>query len=189
MDFAGVVAGVGEGGDRFSVGGGVFGTTDAAGGAFAEYLVAPVGPVCIKPSCVDFNSAAAVPTSACTALQAPRRQGSPTGKGDRVLVNGASGGVGTFAVQIAKAFGAHVTGVCSTQKLGLVKGLGADEVVDYTQEDIVRTSSIRGNLKYDRIVDCVGNRSMGAWKGLLKPRGDFVAVSLGGTCARTHNTH
>ena len=114
MDFAGVVAGVGEGGDRFSVGGGVFGTTDAAGGAFAEYLVAPVG---------------------------------------------------------------------------LVKGLGADEVVDYTQEDIVRTSSIRGNLKYDRIVDCVGNRSMGAWKGLLKPRGDFVAVSLGGTCARTHNTH
>lgn len=178
MDFSGRVVTVGEGVTLFSVGDDVFGSMDTACGAFAEFLVAPERTIVQKPENVGFDAAAAVPTSACTALQALRK-GQPTGEGDRVLINGASGGVGTFAVQLAKAFGAHVTAVCSTRNVGMVKETGADVVVDYNTTDVTRSKG----QKYNRILDLVGNKSMSKWKRVLSPGGDYVAVALGdGEC-------
>src|SRR2546421_2584435 len=144
-DFAGIVESVGKSVSKFHPGDRVFG---AKRGAFAEYLcVAESGPVAMLPANISFEQAAAVPVAAATALQAVRDHGHVQ-PGQKVLINGAGGGVGTFAVQIAKSFGAEVTAVTSTQNLDLVRKLGADHVVDYTKEDFTRSGQ-----RYDLIVD------------------------------------
>jgi len=151
VDFAGTVESVGSGVTRFKPGDQVFGGKT---GAFAEYLtVRESGALALKPPAVTPAQAAAVPIAGVTALQALRDSGKLQ-PGMKVLVNGASGGVGTFAVQIAKALGAEVTGVCSTRNLDLVRSLGADRVLDYTREDYTR-----GDTQYDLIIDNVGNHS------------------------------
>jgi NADPH:quinone reductase-like Zn-dependent oxidoreductase len=168
VDFAGTVVSVGKDVTRFKPGDAVFG---GKGGAFGEYVsVAESGSVALKPTNMTFEQAAAVPIAAITALQALRDKGKLRA-GQTVLVNGASGGVGTYAVQIAKAYGAHVTGVCSTKNLALVKSLGADQVVDYTQEDFTQ-----GSLKYDLILDTVGTHSLSEYRRVLKPEGSLVMV-------------
>ena len=139
-------------------------------GAFAEYACAQPGKLAAKPANLSFEQAAAVPVSGLTALQAVRDQGQVQ-SGQRVLVIGASGGVGTFAVQIAKAFGAEVTGVCSPAKAGLVRALGADHVVDYTREDFAD-----GAQRYDVILDTGGNRRLSDLRRALTPRGRLVIV-------------
>jgi NADPH:quinone reductase-like Zn-dependent oxidoreductase len=126
--------------------------------------------VALKPSNLSFEQAAAVPVAAVTALQALRDNGRIE-EGQRVLVNGASGGVGTFAVQLAKALGAEVTGVCSTDKVELVRSLGADQVVDYTEDDFSRDGE-----RYDLILDIAGSRPWSAYKRVLNPEGTLVIV-------------
>ena len=170
VDFAGTVAAVGSAVTRFKPGDHVFGARD---GAFAEYLtVREDGAVVSKPDNVTFEQAAAVGIAAVTALQAIRDQGQVR-PGQRVLVNGASGGVGTFAVQIAKSFGAEVTGVSSTRNLDLVKSLGADHVIDYTREDFTK-----GSQRYDVIIDNVGNHPLLKYRHVLTP--DGIVVIVGG---------
>ena len=137
VDLAGVVEAVGPGVERFRVGDEVYGQR---GGAFGEYKVVKESDVVRKPANISFEEAAAIPVAATTALQALRDKGKVQ-PGDHVLVNGAGGGVGTFAVQIAKALGATVTGVCSTQSVDLVRSLGADAVVDYTTEDFTTAAA------------------------------------------------
>jgi 2-desacetyl-2-hydroxyethyl bacteriochlorophyllide A dehydrogenase len=149
----------------------VFG--QAAFGAFAEYLVVPAKLLAPKPSNLSFEEAAAVPWAA-TALQGLRDAGGLKA-GQRVLINGASGGVGTWAVQIAKALGAKVTAVCSTRNVERVRALGADEVLDYTQEDFVK-----GGARFDVMLDMVGNRSLSDCQSVLTPKGTYVACSGGG---------
>ena len=166
-DVAGVVEAIGPGVTRFAVGDEVYGTCD---GSFAQYACAHPAKLAIKPATLSFEQAAAVPVSALTALQAVRDQGQVEA-GEKVLVVGASGGVGTFAVQIAKAFGAEVTGVCSAPKADLVRALGADHVLDYTQEDFTR-----GEQRYDVIVDTGGNRPLSDLRRALTPRGRLVLV-------------
>ena len=153
MDLAGVVEAVGEDVTRFAPGDEVFGIGK---GAFAEYAVAPEDKLAPKPANLTFEQAAAIAISGLTALQA-LRDVAQVQAGQKVLVIGASGGVGTYAVQVAKAFGAHVTGVCSTSKVDLVRAIGADEVIDYTAEDFAA-----GDTRYDVIVDIGGNASLGA---------------------------
>jgi len=160
-DVSGVVTEVGPGVTEFSVGDEVFGTCQ---GSFAEYTVAPVSRLARKPAGISFAEAAAVPISGGTALQGLRG----VQAGQRVLVLGAGGGVGSYGVQIAKALGAHVTGVCSTRKVDLVRSLGADEVVDYTIADFTGT--------YDLILDCGGYRSLSRLRKALTPRGTLVLV-------------
>ena len=143
----------------------VFGTCD---GSFAEYATARVDTIAAKPANLTFEQAAAVPTSACTALQALRAGGVESGQ--QVLIVGASGGVGMFAVQIAKSFGAAVTGVCSTAKLDLVRSIGADHVIDYTQDDFTRSGQ-----RYDLILDMGGNRSLSQLRRALSPTRDARA--------------
>src|SRR5881398_1660303 len=144
-DFAGIVESVGKSVSKFHPGDRVFG---AKRGAFAEYLcVAESGPVAMLPANISFEQAAAVPVAATTALQAVRDHGHVQ-PGQKVLINGASGGVGTFAVQIAKAFGAEVTGVCSTNNVEMVRSIGADRVIDYTREDFTK-----GGQRFDLILD------------------------------------
>lgn len=168
VDFAGTVEAVGKDVTQFKPGDEVFG---GASGAFAEYVTVRASrAVALKPSNVTFEQAAAVPIAAVTALQALREQGKVQ-PGQKVLINGASGGVGTFAVQIAKALGAEVTGVCSTRNLALVQSLGADHVVDYTREDFTR-----GQQHYDLIVDNVGSHSASDYLRVLKPHGTLVIV-------------
>lgn len=167
MDVAGVVEAVGDGVTTVRVGDEVFGTCD---GAFAEYAAVREDRCAAKPAGLTFEQAAVLPTSAVTALQALRNQGRVQ-PGQRVLVIGAGGGVGTYAVQLAKAFGAHVTGVCSTSKMELVRSLGADEVIDYTVEDVAD----RGE-RYDLVLDIGGNRSVRHLRGALAPRGTLVFV-------------
>ena len=168
VDFAGTVESVGRNVTRFKPGDAVFGGRD---GAFAEYVsVREQGSIAIKPANVSFEQAAAVPIAAVTALQALRDKGK-VHSGQRVLINGASGGVGTFAVQIAKAYGANVTGVCSTRNLGLVQSIGADHVIDYTREDFTR-----GAQRYDLIIDTVGTHSVWEYRRVLKPEGTLVLV-------------
>jgi NADPH:quinone reductase-like Zn-dependent oxidoreductase len=145
----------------------VYGTCD---GAFAEYARALAGRLAPKPANLSFEQAAAVPVSALTALQAVRDK-ARVQAGQTVLIVGASGGVGTFAVQIAKAFGAEVTGVCSTPKVDLVRALGADHVVDYTREDFAD-----GEQRYDAILDIGGNRRLSHLRRALTPRGRLVIV-------------
>jgi NADPH:quinone reductase-like Zn-dependent oxidoreductase len=168
VDFAGTVEAVGSSVRRFKPGDEVFGGTS---GAFAEYLsIAEDGDLARKPSDIPFEQAAAVPIAGITALQALRDQGH-LHSGETVLINGASGGVGTFAVQIAKAYGAEVTGVCSTRNLDMVRALGADHVIDYSREDFTR-----GAQRYDLIVDTVGNHPLLELRRVLTPSGIFVGV-------------
>lgn len=167
VDFAGTVESVGRNVTRFKPGDAVFGGRT---GAFAEYVAAREQGLVLKPENVTFEQAAAVPIAGITALQALRDKGK-VGPGQRVLINGASGGVGTFAVQIARSLGAHVTGVCSTRNVGLVRSLGADEVIDYTRQDFTR-----GGQRYDVIVDMVGNHPMRAYKRVMQPKGIYVMV-------------
>jgi NADPH:quinone reductase-like Zn-dependent oxidoreductase len=168
VDFAGTVVSIGKDVTRFKPGDAVFG---GKGGAFGEYVsVAEAGSVALKPTNMTFEQAAAMPIAAVTALQALRDKGQLR-SGQTVLINGASGGVGTYAVQIAKAYGARVTGVCSTKNLALVKSIGADEVIDYTQEDFTK-----GSQQYDLIVDTVGTHSLSEYRHVLKPHGSLVTV-------------
>ncbi len=167
-DYAGIVAAVGPGVLRFHAGDEVFG---ARNGAFAEYVVVREDrTILVKPPNVSFAEAAAVPVAALTALQALRDKGQ-VHAGDKVLINGASGGVGTFAVQLAKHFGADVTGVCSARSAPLVSGLGADHVIDYAREDFTR-----GTQRYDVILDAVGSHSLLDYRRVLTPRGRVVIV-------------
>jgi NADPH:quinone reductase-like Zn-dependent oxidoreductase len=165
--FAGTVEAVGQGAKGFAAGDEVFGVCD---GSFAEYVRASVDKLALKPATLSFEHAAAVPVSGLTALQAVRDHGRVQA-GERVLIVGASGGVGTFAVQIAKAFGAEVTGVCSTAKVDAVRALGADRVVDYTDEDFAD-----GTHAYDVIIDTGGNRSLSDLRHALSSAGRLVIV-------------
>jgi NADPH:quinone reductase-like Zn-dependent oxidoreductase len=168
VDFAGTVAAVGRGVTRFKPGDEVLGSRF---GAFAEYVVIAQDRALVpKPGNISFEQAAAVPVAAITALQGLRDKGRVKA-GDTVLINGASGGVGTFAVQIAKALGAEVTGVCSTRNVELVRSLGADHVIDYTQEDFTRAGK-----RYDVIIDNVGNHTMRAVRDVLEPNGTYVMI-------------
>jgi len=165
QDVAGYVEVVGDGVTRFRPGDEVFGVCD---GAFAEYATARLDKLAPKPTNLSFEEAATVPTTGCTALQGLRDVGKVQTK-QHVLVIGAAGGVGSFAVQIAKAFGAYVTGVCSTSKVELVRSIGADEVIDYTREDIVD-----GTRRYDVIFDTAGNREVSSLRRILTPKGTLV---------------
>jgi NADPH:quinone reductase-like Zn-dependent oxidoreductase len=166
MDVAGTVEAVGQNVTRFQAGDQVFGTCD---GSFAEYALARQDMLALKPANLTFEQAAAVPTSAFTALQALRTGAIQPGQ--KVLIVGASGGVGMFAVQIAKSFGAQVTGVASTAKLDVVRSLGADHVIDYTKEDFTRSGQ-----RYDLVLDMGGNRSLSQLRRALTPRGTLVLV-------------
>ncbi|RCJ29036.1 zinc-binding alcohol dehydrogenase [Nostoc minutum NIES-26] len=170
FDLAGEVVEVGSGVTRFKPGDSVYGSTNFPGGAYAEYAAVPENLVALKPTNLSYEEAATVPLVALTALQALRNQGNIQ-SGQAVLINGASGGVGSFAVQIAKALGAEVTGVCSTKNLDLVKSLGADRVIDYKQQDFTQDTA-----KYDIIFDAVGKRSLSATKKVLKPKGIYVTT-------------
>jgi NADPH:quinone reductase-like Zn-dependent oxidoreductase len=164
---AGTIASTGRDVIEFAPGDEVFGTCQ---GSFAEYACARPSRLALKPANLSFEQAAAVPVSGLTALQAVRDHGHVS-PGEHVLVVGASGGVGTFAVQIAKAFGAEVTGVCGTAKTDLVRALGADHVVDYTHEDFTH-----GERRYDVILDTGGNRRLSDLRRALTPRGRLVLV-------------
>jgi NADPH:quinone reductase-like Zn-dependent oxidoreductase len=168
-DYSGVVQSVGDGVTDLSVGDEVFGSS---GATFAELAAVTADRAAPKPPALSFEDAAALPVAGITALQALRR--AEVTAGQRVLVNGAAGGVGTFAVQIAKTLGAEVTGVCSARNLELVHGLGADHVVDYGVEDFTRA---RG--RYDVILDCVGNRSVRSMRRALGPTGTLVEIGGG----------
>jgi NADPH:quinone reductase-like Zn-dependent oxidoreductase len=172
VDVAGEVESVGRNVTQFKPGDQVFGTCL---GAFAEYAASKSvtgmkSALVIKPDNVTFEQAAAAPVAALTALQGLRDKGQVQ-PGQKVLVNGAAGGVGTFAVQIAKAFGAMVTGVCSPRNVDMVQSIGADQVIDYTQQDFTETGQ-----GYDIILDCVGNHSFSACRRVLNPRGIRVGV-------------
>jgi NADPH:quinone reductase-like Zn-dependent oxidoreductase len=175
VDFSGTVAAVGQKVTRFKPGDEVFG---GRFGAFAEYVVVREDrAVALKPAGVSFEQAASVPIAGITALQALRDAGRVRA-GQKVLIIGASGGVGTFAVQVAKSLGAQVTGVCSTRNLEMVRSLGADHVIDYTREDVTRSDE-----RYEVIMDNVGNRSLSdlmTLRHLLAPHGTFVLVGGGG---------
>src|SRR5213079_1004124 len=170
VDFAGTVEAVGKNVTKFKPGDEVFGGRT---GAFAEYVcVREARAVALKPASVTFEQAASVPIAAITALQALRDKGHVQA-GQSVLINGASGGVGTFAVQIAKSFGAEVTGVCSTKNVDMVRSLGADHVIDYTREDFTA-----GTQHYDLIIDNVGTHSLLAYKRVLSPNGSYVMIGM-----------
>jgi NADPH:quinone reductase-like Zn-dependent oxidoreductase len=176
-DFAGRVEAVGAGVTTFRPGDAVFGNSFGRGmGAFAEYISVDADRLTHKPDALSFGQAAAVPTSALTALQGLHDKGQIRA-GMRVLVNGASGGVGTFAVQIAKAFGAEVTAVCSARNLNMVRELGADHVIDYAREDFTA-----GDETYDLIYCAVGNRTLAEYQRALTPQG--VCVIAGFTTLR-----
>ncbi len=171
-DFSGTVESVGRNVTEFKAGDEVFGVR---AGALAEYIcVTASRAVVSKPANVSFEQAASIPT-ALVALQGLRDTGHVK-KGQKVLINGASGGVGTFAVQIAKAMGAEVTGVCSTHNVDLVKSIGADHVIDYTKEDYTKSDQ-----PYDVIYDLVNNRSFAERRGVLKPGGICVLAGVGGS--------
>jgi NADPH:quinone reductase-like Zn-dependent oxidoreductase len=168
LDFAGVVEAIGPNVNGFKPGDEVYGECR---GSCAEYAVAKEGSIAPKPANLSFEQAAAVPTSACTALQALCDQGKVR-PGQKVLINGASGGVGPFSVQIAKALGAEVTGVCSTRNVEMVRGIGADRVIDYTREDFTK-----GSERYDVILDNVASHSLSATRSVLTPDGLLVPSS------------
>ncbi len=167
-DVAGVVEAVGDGVVDLAVGDDVLGWCE---GAFAEYVCVPEGQLVPKPARIGFEQAAAVPMAGMVALQAMRDVGKVTA-GDRVLVNGASGGIGTFAVQVAKALGAEVTGVCSTDNVELVRSCGADRVIDYTEVDFTEEDE-----RYDCILDIADNRSLAARRRVLAPEGTLIPNS------------
>ncbi len=167
VDLAGQVEAVGRNVTRLQPGDEVFGE---AGGAFAEYVAASEKVLAFKPPNVSFEEAAAVPVAGLTALQGLRDK-AQIQPGHKVLINGASGGVGTFAVQIAKSFGAEVTGVCSTRNVDMVRSIGADHVIDYTQNDFTQ-----GGRRYDVVLDTVGNHSLSDCKSVLSPDGVYVSI-------------
>ena len=172
VDYSGTVEAVGKNVTNFKPGDEVFGGKN---GALAEYVcVLADRAVVLKPANMTFEQAAAVPVAAITALQGLRDKGKIQA-GQRVLINGASGGVGTFAVQIAKSFGTEVTGVCSTRNVDLVRSIGADHVIDYTKEDFTKTDQ-----RYDLIFDLVGNHSFSERRGILNPNGICVMAGIGG---------
>jgi NADPH:quinone reductase-like Zn-dependent oxidoreductase len=167
VDVAGQVEAVGRNVTQFRPGDEVFG---ACRGAFAEYACASESALVMKPDNVTFEQAASAPVAAFTALQGLRDKGQIQ-PGQKVLINGAAGGVGTFAVQIAKWFGADVTGVCSTRNADMVRSIGADRVIDYTQEDFTKSGQ-----RYDLFFDCVGNHSLLACRRVLNPKGIYIVV-------------
>lgn len=167
MDLAGVVEAVGAEVTRFQPGDEVFGIGK---GTYAEYAVAPEDKLAFKPANLTFDQAGVVAISGLTALQAVRDHGK-VGPGQRVLITGASGGVGTYAVQLAKAYGAQVTGVCSTAKMDLVRSIGADHVIDYTKEDFAR-----GEQRYDVVLDIGGRPSLSSLRRALSPKGTAIIV-------------
>jgi NADPH:quinone reductase-like Zn-dependent oxidoreductase len=179
-DVAGEVQAAGRGVTHFKPGDEVFGVCTAGGwmkicdGAFAEYACTLETGLALKPDNVTFEQAASAPIAALTALQGLRDKGKIK-PGQKVLINGAAGGVGTFAVQIAKAFGAEVTGVCSTRNVEMVRRIGADHVVDYTQTDFTKSGE-----KYDLIFDLVGNHPFIELRRVLVPKGVFVGVGVVG---------
>ncbi len=168
-DLAGTVAAVGEHVTEFKPGDEVFGV---GAGAFAEYALARATKLVLKPANISFAAAAASPVVGFTALQGLRDKGHLQA-GESVLVNGASSGVGMFAVQLAKSYGAEVTGVCSTRNLALVRSIGADHVIDYTQTDFTRTGQ-----QYDLLYDAIGNRSVFDYKRALTPQGRCVIAGF-----------
>jgi len=172
VDYAGTVETVGKNVTQFKPGDEVFGGKD---GALADYVccLADRGVV-LKPGNMTFEQAASVPVAALTALQGLRDKGKIQ-PGQKLLINGASGGVGTFAVQIAKSFGTEVTGVCSTRNVDLVRSIGADHVIDYTKEDFTKTDQ-----RYDLIFDLVGNHSFSERRRILNPNGICVMAGIGG---------
>jgi NADPH:quinone reductase-like Zn-dependent oxidoreductase len=171
VDMAGEVESAGTAVNGLKAGDRVFGAVD---GAFAEYVCAPVSAVALLPNNMAFEQGAAVPIAGLTALQALRDR-AKLRSGQKVLINGAAGGVGTFAVQISKWMGANVTGICSTRNVNIVREIGADEVVDYTREDFITRDEC-----YDLIFDLVGNRPLEAFRRVLSPRGCFIACGGGG---------
>ncbi len=172
VDFAGTVEAVGKNVTQFKPGDEVFGGST---GAFAEYVCRrATGSVALKPASITFEQAASANIAGITALQAVRDKGK-LGPGQKVLINGASGGVGTFAVQIAKSLGADVTGVCSTKNVDLVRSLGADHVIDYTKEDFAK-----GTERYDAILDNVPNHTLSECRRVLSPKGKYVLIGGGG---------
>jgi len=177
-DIAGRVEALGRNVKRFRPGDEVYGDLSGCGrGGYAEYVSAPENALGLKPVNISFEEAAAVPEAALVALQALRDNGQIQ-TGQKVLINGASGGIGTFAVQIAKYFGAEVTGVCSTRNLDMVRSMGADHVIDYTKEDFTKNGGC-----YDLIVATAGYRSIFDYKRALSPKG--IYVSTGGSLAQT----
>ncbi len=166
-DVAGVIAAVGKNVSRFKPGDAVFG---ACKGACAEYACAAESRLTRKPDNTSFEQAASVAVAALTALQGLRDVGR-VGPGHKVLINGAAGGVGTFAVQLAKSFGAEVTGVCSTRNVEMVRSIGADRVVDYNKEDFTKSER-----DYDVLLDCVVNHALSEYRGVLRPDGTCVIV-------------
>ena len=173
VDIAGRVEAVGRSVKEFQAGDEVFGASNFGG--FAEYLCARENRLVLKPANMTFEEAAAVPVAALTALQGLRKGNIRPGQ--KVLINGASGGVGTFAVQIAKSFGAEVTGVCSTRNLDMVRSIGADHVIDYTKEDFTRSEN-----RYDFILDCAAFRSIRNYLRALTPSGTYMLI--GGSTVR-----
>jgi NADPH:quinone reductase-like Zn-dependent oxidoreductase len=170
-DLAGTVEAVGIDVKQFKAGDEVFGDLATSGwGAFAEYAAVPERALAIKPSNITFEEAAAVPMAGVTALQALRDK-ALIKSGQKVLIHGASGGVGLFAVQLAKSFGAEVTALCSTRNIDIVKSIGADYVIDYKEEDFSKTP-----LKYDLILGVNGNQPLSSYKRALNPNGIFVHV-------------
>jgi NADPH:quinone reductase-like Zn-dependent oxidoreductase len=169
-DLAGVVEAVGQSVTQFRPGDAVFGNIFA--GSFAEYACASETALVLKPANLSFEEAAATPVAALTALQGVRDKGHIQA-GQKVLVNGASGGVGSFAVQLAKSFGAEVTGVCSTRNVEMVRSLGADYVIDYTQQDFAKN-----NQSYDLIFDVAANHSVAEYKRVLTPHGICVMAGF-----------
>lgn len=171
VDVAGQVEAVGSNVAQFKPGDEVVGKGN---GAFAEYVCASENEVALKPANLTFEQAAAVPIAALTALQALRDKGKLQ-PGQRVLINGAAGGVGTFAVQIARSFGADVTGVCSTRNVDMVRSIGADHLIDYTREDFTQ-----GEQRYDLILDLVGNHRLSAFRRVMSRNGTYVLIGGGG---------
>lgn len=177
IDVAGRVEAVGQNVTQFRPGDDVFGDiSDCGFGGFAEYVCVPQDALAIKPENISFEQAAAVPGAALTALHALCKSGQIQA-GQRVLINGASGGVGSFAVQIAKAFGAEVTAVCSTKKVDMVRSIGADRVIDYTQTDVTKTGQ-----PYDLILDAAAYRSVFDYLPILTRTGTYVLI--GGSTTR-----
>ncbi len=168
-EMAGRVEAVGGNVKQFQPGDEVFGDLSVCGwGAFSEYVSVPENAIALKPANLTFEEAAAVPESAVVALQGLRDKGKIQ-PGQKVLINGASGGVGSFAVQIAKSFGAEVTAVCSTRNLDMARSIGADHVIDYTQEDFTQNGQ-----RYDLILAANGYHPLSDYKGALSPKGIYV---------------
>ena len=186
VDVAGRVEAVGRNVAQFKAGDEVFGVciSDPQAsalrvwipqGTFAEYACAPESALVTKPDHITFEQAASAPVAAFTALQGLRDKGQVQ-PGQKVLINGAAGGVGTFAVQIAKSFGAQVTGVCSTRNVDMVRSIGADHVIDYTKQDYTQEDFTKRGQRYDLIFDCIGNHSLSACRRVLNPKGILIMV-------------